>query len=321
MVYSFHSDPKLSRQIARTMGYAVYHGAELDECLHLSQSVNFSNWFEKWSHLADKSYQSASSLLDPIGQKEAFLRASNYFRTAFVFLEDKDPRTRKMWKKSKEAFEKAFPSLKRVGIPFEEIALPAYYFPGNDNLPIIVDTGGSDTTLEELYFRTTAPATQRGFGALIFEGPGQGGLYLKYGIKLRHDWERVIASVVDYLETKIVLRGSHLGGFLAARAATCERAISALILDPYSSLSEEEILRFDAESSSEMELMMQEYSLEGLEEKIECPVLMLDEREENFLYDKLSCMKEYVIYSEGLEISRQKIDEKIYSWLHSILIH
>lgn len=42
--------------------------------------------------------------------------------------------------------------------------------------PTLIVHGGFDSTLEELYTSAAAPALERGYNCLTFEGPGQGGV-------------------------------------------------------------------------------------------------------------------------------------------------
>ena len=70
-----------------------------------------------------------------------------------------------------------------------------------------------------------APALERGYNCLTFEGPGQGGVIRKQNIPFRYDWEKVVTPVIDYALTrdrdidpnKIALMGTSMGGYLAAR--------------------------------------------------------------------------------------------------------
>ena len=92
--------------------------------------------------------------------------------------------------------------------------------------PTLIVHGGFDSTLEELYTFAAAPALQRGYNCLTFEGPGQGGVIRKKKIPFRFDWEKVVAPVMDYAVDRkevdvqcIGLMGISMGGYLAARAA------------------------------------------------------------------------------------------------------
>ena len=93
---------------------------------------------------------------------------------------------------------------------------------------------------DELYTSAAAPALERGYNCLTFEGPGQGGVIRKKRIPFRHDWEKVVTPVVDYATTarlkeidpkRIALMGISMGGYLAARAAAFEHRIAACILN------------------------------------------------------------------------------------------
>jgi pimeloyl-ACP methyl ester carboxylesterase len=106
--------------------------------------------------------------------------------------------------------------------------------------PTLIAHGGFDSTLEELYSSAAAPALERGYNCLTFEGPGQGCVIRKQKIPFRYDWEKVVAPVIDYAinrkdelgidPNRIALMGISMGGYLAARAAAFEHRISACIL-------------------------------------------------------------------------------------------
>ena len=106
--------------------------------------------------------------------------------------------------------------------------------------PTLIAHGGFDSTLEELYSLAAAPAIERGYNCLIFEGPGQGEVIRKQKIPFRHDWEKVVTPVLDFALSrkseynidpkKIALMGISMGGYLAARTIAFEPRISACVL-------------------------------------------------------------------------------------------
>jgi len=74
----------------------------------------------------------------------------------------------------------------------------------------------------------------RGLATLAFDGPGQG--EAEYALPIRGDYETVVKSVVDWVETRgdldagrIGLWGVSLGGYYAPRAAAFEKRVKACI--------------------------------------------------------------------------------------------
>jgi alpha-beta hydrolase superfamily lysophospholipase len=142
------------------------------------------------------------------------------------------------------------PAFEPIQIPYEKTTLPGYFFKVDDysttedenekQRPIVVVHGGFDSTLEELYFSAAAPALERGYNCLAFEGPGQGGVICNQKTPFRFDWEKVVTPVIDFLlnnkeeycvdTQRIALMGISMGGYLAARAVAFEHRLSACIL-------------------------------------------------------------------------------------------
>ncbi len=69
--------------------------------------------------------------------------------------------------------------------------------------PTLVVHGGFDSTLEELYSFAAAPALERGYNCLTFEGPGQGNVIRKQKIPFRHDWEKVVTPALEFMLSKM----------------------------------------------------------------------------------------------------------------------
>jgi alpha-beta hydrolase superfamily lysophospholipase len=147
-----------------------------------------------------------------------------------------------MWKKNVRAF---YEGLDALGVPYERIRVPygahhlnALYFPGNEGAktkPLIVACGGFDSTMEELYFVIVAGALERGYSALIYEGPGQGSVLREQGLTFTPEWERPTRAVLDtFLQShprpvRIVLFGMSMGGYLAPRAAAFDQRIDGVV--------------------------------------------------------------------------------------------
>ncbi|MFL6510097.1 MAG: alpha/beta hydrolase family protein [Nitrososphaera sp.] len=256
-------DPTFSSQLLRVIGETYYKGAEIGECLSTAYRIkegDFESWHQEWHKTAERVNKYADESLasgHKVSAREAYLRACNYYRAAELLLIDPaDPRIQTTWGKSKECFSKAAslfsPPVELIEIPYEETTtLPGYFYrtdndnssnSSNNNIrnprPTLIVHGGFDSTLEELYASAAAPALERGYNCLTFEGPGQGGVIRKQKIPFRYDWEKVVSPVVEYALSRtqevdpkhIALMGISMGGYLAARAAAFEHRLSACIL-------------------------------------------------------------------------------------------
>src|SRR6476660_8039178 len=263
-------DPTFSLQLLRVIGETYYKCADIGECLSTVYRIkegNFESWHTEWLKTAKRIHSYANESLakgHPISARDAYLRASNYYRVAEFLLDPHDQRIQTTWGNSKECFSKAatlFPfSVESIEIPYEKgVTLPGHFYQYSNSVynngdwntrdkktelrasrPTLIAHGGFDSTLEELYSSAAAPALERGYNCLPFEGPGQGGVIRKQEIPFRSDWEKVVTPVIDYaiqkkdnfaIDTKrIALMGISMGGYLAARAAAFDNRISACIL-------------------------------------------------------------------------------------------
>jgi pimeloyl-ACP methyl ester carboxylesterase len=244
-------DPTFSLQLLRAMGQTYYGGADVGECLSTAYRIkegDFESWHTEWLKTADRVRNYAEESLssgNKISARDGFLRASNYYRAAeFLLVDPEDPRILDTWGKSKACFKKATDlfdtPVELVQILYGETTLPGHFYSVDTSKKprsTLIVHGGFDSTLEELYFSAAAPALQRGYNCLTFEGPGQGGVIRKDKIPFRFDWEKVVTPVVEYAFAReevdpkhIALMGISFGGYLAARACAFESRISACIL-------------------------------------------------------------------------------------------
>jgi alpha-beta hydrolase superfamily lysophospholipase len=245
-------NPLFDSQLRRTIGHGTYGGAELGECLATAASVidgDRESWYRAWSSLAGRTFAAAESSAAH-GHREsarcAFLRASNYFRNAYVFhLEAPLPAlVRDAYRHHRDAFHRAGAAMARppeqLAIPFEGTTLPGYFCAiDGARRPLIISVGGYDSTAEESFFWNGAAALARGYHALIFDGPGQGQLLIERSVHFRPDWEKVISAVIkmavsrdDVDASRIVLMGESFGGYLAPRGAAYDRRVALCVLDP-----------------------------------------------------------------------------------------
>jgi alpha-beta hydrolase superfamily lysophospholipase len=175
--------------------------------------------------------------------REAFLRASNYYRSAEVFLAIDDPRRLETWQQGTDAFEQMAAlsggSIQRVEIPFEDGALPGYWCRVDASgapRPALLVQSGLDGTMEDLFPTIISTALTRGYNCLAYEGPGQGRVIRVQETPFRPNWETVVTPVVDYVlhrpevdPGRVALIGYSMGGYLAPRAAAYEHRLRACV--------------------------------------------------------------------------------------------
>lgn len=246
----FFTDKLYTYQFIRTMGYAYSDGADIGECIKTSKVIpdaDKAGWYQQWLSLADKTSNFADKMQknnDIPAAREAYLKATNYYRTAAAFTVNQDEREKSVnvIAQSKASFLNAIssmPFIQPIKIPYESTALPGYLIRAPfKNAPLLIVTTGMDGTAEELYFEVGIAAYQRGYNVLLFEGPGQGSVLRKLNLPFRYDWEHVITPVIDYAmeipdinKNKIALMGVSLGGYFAARAAAFDKRIKACVVN------------------------------------------------------------------------------------------
>lgn len=249
MRLEFHDD-QFSFEMLRAVSHAIYNGADIGECLSTAFRIkdgDFASWHAEWSRTADRIGRFGDESLatgHKTSAREAYLRASNYYRSAEFFLHENpgDPRILETWQKSRKCFSKAgrlfSPQFESVEIPYEETTLPGYFFRADNSgerRPTLILNTGFDGTAEELYFSASG-ALRRGYNCLTFDGPGQGRAIREQKKYFRPDWEKVVTPVVDYLlsrpeveEDRIAIIGLGLGGYFAPRSAAFEPRLSACI--------------------------------------------------------------------------------------------
>lgn len=233
-------DEAFSFETLRAVGYTAYGGADIGEVMATAARItpgDPESWYSEWRALADRIVAIAddcAAKAHAASASSAYLRASNYYRTAEFFLRDdpvNDPRVADTSARAIKAF-RAAPEIQanwtRVGIRYEGVELQGYYLntSGHESAPTLLAHGGYDSTVEEMFFAVGKAAQQHGWNCLIFEGPGQGSALRIDKLPFRYDWEAVVTPVVDVALTlpgvdpeRIALLGMSMGGYLAPRAA------------------------------------------------------------------------------------------------------
>lgn len=245
----FFKDSQFSFQALRLLGEAAWGAADIGEVLTTVDKIedgNFESWCLEWAKTAERIEKFAKKCYsdgNTVSAEEAYLRASNYYRTSEFYLNKnlEAKRSSELYDKNLECFSFVMkfnkPVIEPVRISYEGTSLPGHFYkvPGNMPRPTLIAMTGFDGTKEEMYGVAMA-AVKRGINCIAIEGPGQGEVIRKQNLVFRLDYENVITPVVDYLSSRkevdsnaILLLGESFGGYLAPRAAAFENRLAACI--------------------------------------------------------------------------------------------
>jgi hypothetical protein len=240
-------------QLTRTLAAATAGSADLGEALATARRIGKPNgtaWYDAWSRTAGQARQTAEQARasgERVSARHGFLRASEYYRQAFYYLRSDldDQRLQDAYHAHVDTFRAATALMdhpaEAVRIPYDTTTVNGYLFApdgAREARPTVVFPCGYDSTAEAGWANVPA-AVERGYNALVFEGPGQGGALYTQRLFLRPDFEHVLTPVLDWLLTRpevhpdaLVLVGRSFGGYLAPRAACFDHRLAALVCDP-----------------------------------------------------------------------------------------
>lgn len=232
-------------QALRTMGHAQYQGASVTEALSVLSKIEGDNgeqWFEEWYKMAEYQLSLTKDSRSKLSKGHSLLRSSNYFRISEFFIPTNDSRRLETYIRSRESFEKALHYLdlnhEVWDIPYEDITLRSYYFPGNPDKPLILFSNGFDGTVEENYFFNGQAAISRGYPVILYEGPGQSMALRRYNMNMTYRWERPVKAILSWAinkdksleNSKKILYGISMGGHLSAQAASRMHEIDGVVI-------------------------------------------------------------------------------------------
>jgi 2,6-dihydroxypseudooxynicotine hydrolase len=284
------------KKIPRMLMHGVHYS---DLMTAIDKARDDERWFTEWCSMAllhQKLAETALAEGKRVTAGEAFLRASIYYHYAqLYYFNDLGGKLLAIDRKA-DCFNRAAPFLdtpaKRVVFPFETIELPGYLrVPSKEGKhPCVIILGGVDSTKEENHF-ITEDYLKRGMGTLCIDGPGQGEVWRR--MKMREDFEKCISAVLDNLYRleavdagRIGILGRSMGGHYACRSAASDRRIKAAIsnggsydMSSWPQRSHEAKLAFmffsGAKNLEEAEAKAKIITLDGLSDKIRCPLLLV----------------------------------------------
>lgn len=246
-------DPSYDGQLSRTLAAATVGAADLGEALATARRIgrpSRATWHDAWSATAEVARRTGTTALeagDRASARQAFLRASEYFRQAYYFVRTDihGPLLQRAYRAHVDSFVAAVGLMehpaRQVRIPFETTSLVGYFFEPDDtgaDRPTLLFPCGYDSTAEAGWVNVPR-ALARGYNVLVFEGPGQGEALYVQQLFFRPDFEAVVTPVLDWLlaqphvdATRVVLVGRSFAGYLAPRAAAFDTRLAGLVCDP-----------------------------------------------------------------------------------------
>lgn len=252
--FRLFDDPAMDFGVSFALGEAAYGAGEAGEILATVDAINragasyqaFCDHFIAMGNRVSAIARNALSAGNQISARSAFLRSAQYYDQALFFIlgtrrPDHEAALYRQMDQQWRAVARLFkPAFEPVHIPYRGTTMPGYFLSGGEGRrPTVIITNGSDAQNIDVYAFGGAAAIERGWHALIYEGPGQGAMLFERKIPFLPDWEKVITPIVDFLydradvdRSRIALTGWSFGGALVTRAAAFEHRLAAVCADP-----------------------------------------------------------------------------------------
>jgi dienelactone hydrolase len=270
-------------------------------------------WAERWSALARKIEAKAKddeNAGHALSAGRKYRRAAVYFMTAERMASRAGGAKLALYRAFTDCFRKSV-ELRRepiefVEVPFGETTLPAllYRAPAGGPRPAMIHFDGFDVTKEWMHLCGMAEAfAARGISTLMVDHPGVGAALRLQGLPTAPESERWASASLDYLgrradidAKRVGIIAMSLGGYFAPRAAAFEKRLACCIAwgarwdnalshgrileDPNAARSvsgwiEHALWVYGARDADEAAAKIAAMTLEGVAERIECPLLVV----------------------------------------------
>ncbi|KAK6066102.1 alpha/beta hydrolase [Seiridium cupressi] len=255
-------------EFLRLLAMAPHEGPEIGEALEAAGKIRDGDpesWYSAFldvGNVAEQIGKECEDSGDRVGARRGYLWSSNYLRAAQFMLNDgpigHDARVLPTIERAISKFRKGIKYCDGetffLDIPYEKgLQLPGYLYMPEANkrlpgqkLPVLINSGGGDSTKEEIYFINGAYGPEVGYAVLTFEGPGQGIVLRRDKLVMRPDWEAVAGRVLDHLHAFAAAHaeldldldhvgtvGASMGGYFAMRSAADPRIGAAFSVDSF----------------------------------------------------------------------------------------
>jgi hypothetical protein len=270
-MHTFFESPFFNFEFLRLLAMAPFEGGEIAEILEAVgkiKDLDPESWYDAWCEAGTKAEQIAGEgedTRDQVAARRGYLRAARYLQSAMFMLNEGpigyDKRVLPTIERSIRDFRKGVQLLDGpvhfLEIDYEDsVKLPGYLYlpPSNKRLssgktPILINTGGGDSTQEEIYFINASVGPSLGYAVLTFDGPGQGIVLRREKLAMRPDWEVVVGKVLDHLWAfaaqhpdanldldHVAITGASMGGYYALRGAIDSRVTACISVDGFYSM-------------------------------------------------------------------------------------
>jgi len=203
-------------QFMKVLGAAQEGGSTISECFLTANRIvpgNDGSWYRAWKSIANVNQERARTALAHghiVTAQSNWLRASNYYRTAEIFLGLDDARRAPLLAQMQACSDLYLkylePGGETVQIPDAAGNLLEGYFlaaPGAEGpSPVVICVGGPDHFKEEHLYRMPRHAHARGLSLLLVDLPGQGALPRRSGVGGKYCIENSISDWVDFLTAR-----------------------------------------------------------------------------------------------------------------------
>jgi alpha-beta hydrolase superfamily lysophospholipase len=247
----FPEDFTRSNAMLVTKGMAPYGAVALDEIDRIGEKLKLrpndkEAWWQEWSAMAEKIERQADVAASEGRNFTAgnyYIRAGNYYFTSDRTVPPSDLKFdlyRKALRCFHAGFERRYPKMEFVDVPYEGTSLAAYFLPaetGTGPLPTMVVFDGLDNCKEMSVLFAGLEFTKRGYNVLAIDGPGQGESLRLRKIHSRYDYDiagtaayNYIASRPDVDPKRMGVMAYSFGGYYAPRIAAFEHRYAACVV-------------------------------------------------------------------------------------------
>ena len=204
-------------------------------------------WLLEWTATAGAAWAAARGG-GAVSARSHYLRAATYYAAALsqVAFSAEPEREEDLWRRQRACWDRAAGLLggERVAVPYEDTALPAYFFRAPGAAPgepraLVVLNNDSDGATSAMWTLGGAAAAERGHHWMTFDGPGQQAARYEQRLAFRPDWEAVLRPVADAMVARpdvdarrLAVVGAGQAGYWIPRALAFEHRFAAAVVDP-----------------------------------------------------------------------------------------